>query len=283
MWCGSGGRLWSTAAYRVWVTDCPTLVCQDVYRAAGRRIAVAYRLGRGRYGTVQAMTDPDTPPRRKSPRHARRVAREPRRPTPAGPAPDRAALRAAALAHVARFATTIAGMERMLGRVLQRWGRRAEAEGMEPSLVTQHIAAAAPDIAAVIADMQALGAVDDARFSESRARSLTRAGRSRRAVGAHLQARGVAASVVAQAMEETLGTRGEGAHETELAAALVFVRKRRAGPFISPDCTDDEATMRDRRAMEAMARSGFSRDIACRALGMDAQEAEERIWRMKSA
>ncbi|MCE2578410.1 regulatory protein RecX [Gluconacetobacter entanii] len=234
------------------------------------------------------MTDPDTPPdgtspRRKSPRHARRDARGPRRPPPAGPAPDRAALRAAALAHVARFATTIAGMERMLGRVMQRWGRRVEAEGMEPSAVAAHIAAAAPDIAAVIADMRALGAVDDARFSESRARSLTRAGRSRRAVGAHLQARGVDGAVVAQVMEETLGARGEDAHETELAAALVFVRKRRAGPFARPDATAEEAATRDRRAMEAMARSGFSRDIAMRALEMDTQEAEERIWRMKSA
>lgn len=223
------------------------------------------------------------PARRPASRRAGRTTRRGDAPRPAGPAPDRAALRAAALSHVARFSTTVAGMERVLTRVMQRWGRRAQAEGMEPADIAARIAESAPDIAAVIADMQALGAVDDAQFSESRARSLTRAGRSRRAIGAHLAARGVDGAVVMQAMEETLGARGEEGRETELAAALVFVRKRRAGPFRRPEEEGEAAATRDRRAMEAMARSGFSRDIALRALEMDAQEAEERIWRMKSA
>ena len=204
-------------------------------------------------------------------------------PRPLAPVPDAARLREAALAYLARFSATRVGVERVLARHIDRWVRRAVSSGMDEHEAVQAVLPARGAIAAVVADMEGLGAVDDARFSEFRARSLARAGRSRRMVAAHLGARGVDEATAGQAMEEALGARDGEGRETELAAALVFVRKRRAGPFLRPDADEDEAAQRYRRAMDAMARAGFARDTARQALDMDVSEAEDRIMRMRSA
>src|SRR5215218_4105656 len=47
----------------------------------------------------------------------------------AGPPPTEAALHQAALAHLARFAASEAGLRRVLERRVDRWARRAEVEG----------------------------------------------------------------------------------------------------------------------------------------------------------
>ncbi|ATU72129.1 regulatory protein RecX [Komagataeibacter rhaeticus] len=204
-------------------------------------------------------------------------------PRPLPPAPDAAVLRAVALAYLARFSATRAGVERMLGRHIDRWVRRATGTGMEAGDATRAVAPARAAVARILTDMEGLGAVDDARFSEFRARSLARAGRSRRMVAAHLSARGVDEAIVGSAVEEALGPRDGEGRETELAAALVFVRKRRAGPFLRPDADETEAHTRYRRALDAMARAGFAHGTARRALDMDRDEAEDRIIRMRSA
>lgn len=222
----------------------------------------------------------------------RKTARD--RARPVAPAPDRAALRAAALAHLARFGTTSAGLRQVLERQVQRWGRRAASAGLPSEDVAAQLARALDDIAPVVRDMADLGAVDDAAFAQSRARSLTRTGRSRRAVEAHLAARGVAGDLAETVLDDALGARGGAGGDTELAAALVFARRRRAGPF-APPCDAEpageaesgqaaEAAARRRRlVLEAMARAGFGRAVAEAALDMDPAEAEDRIIRMKSA
>ena len=73
---------------------------------------------------------------RKAPRKPGKHAQKPRRaPRPAGPAPGEAALREAALAHLARFAATEIGLKRVLQRRVDRWARRAESEGALPEVV----------------------------------------------------------------------------------------------------------------------------------------------------
>jgi regulatory protein len=113
--------------------------------------------------------------------------------------------------------------------------------------------------------MVAQGAVDDAAFAESRARRLLRSGRSRRAALAHLREKGVDAATAAAALPE-----GE---EAELAAALAFCRRRRIGPFGAAGVTP-EARL---KALGALARAGFGREMASRALGMEPEEAEARL------
>ncbi|AHI26433.1 regulatory protein RecX [Komagataeibacter swingsii] len=204
-------------------------------------------------------------------------------PRPLAPVPDPARLREAALAYLARFSATRAGVERMLARHIDRWVRRAVSHGMDEGEATRAVQPARGAIAGIVADMEGLGAVDDARFSEFRARSLARAGRSRRMVAAHLGARGVDEATVRHAVEEALGPRDGEGQETELAAALVFARKRRAGPFARADADQAEVDKRYRRALDAMARAGFGHDTARRALDMEREEAEDRIMRMRMA
>lgn len=182
---------------------------------------------------------------------------------PAGPPPDAARLEEAALAHLARFAATEAGLRGVLARRVDRWARAAEAEGRGD---VARLAAAAKAAAAEVAKrMVARGAVDDAAFAESRARRLLRTGRSRRAALAHLRGKGVDAETAAAALPD-----GE---EAELAAALAFCRRRRIGPFGEADPAPEMRL----KALAALARAGFGREVAGRALRMDPSEAEARL------
>ena len=199
---------------------------------------------------------------------ARRGRREAR---PAGNAPTAARLREAALAHLARFAATEAGLRRVLERRVDRWARAAEAEGQPSESVAAAAAKARAAAAEVAAAMVQAGAVDDAAFAESRARRLARAGRSRRAIAAHLAAKGVAAEAAAAAIPDS--------EDAELDAALAFCRRRRVGPFArGPE--DAEA---HRKALAALARGGFAHGIARRALAMDGETAEDRLLAARRA
>lgn len=200
-----------------------------------------------------------------------------RPPKPAGPAPGRTQLHDAALRHLARFSTTQAGLVRVLDRRVDRWLRAATAQGTG----SQDDAAAAKRVVRVVAAaLVAAGMIDDAAFAAARAARLARAGRSRRAVAAHLASKGIAAEVAQGVLPEP---------ERELSAALAFSRRRRIGPF-RPDTDDDtDDTTADAtddnggrlRDMGALARAGFSRDIAERALAMPRAEADGLVLALK--
>lgn len=190
-------------------------------------------------------------------------------PRPAGPPPDAARLRDAATAHLARFAATEVGLRRVLARRVDRWARAAEAEGQDD--IAPRAARAKAEAAEVAKRMAAQGAVDDAAFAESRARRLLRTGRSRRAALAHLREKGVDAATAAAALPD-----GE---EAELAAALALCRRRRIGPF-GPAETPPEARV---KALAALARAGFGREVAGRALRMDPGEAETLLLAARQA
>ena len=175
---------------------------------------------------------------------------------PQGPPPDARSLHDAALRHLARYSATQAGLLRVLGRRIDRWVRTAEAE---PEIV----AAARQAAREVVAKLAAIGAVDDAAFAAGRARSLARSGRSRRAIGAHLAARGVPPELTATLPDDP---------EAELAAALAYTRRRRIGPFRQPP--DPDQQLRD---LARLARAGFPQPIANQVLRMDPDEAEERV------
>lgn len=183
---------------------------------------------------------------------------------PAGPPPTRSKLHEAALAHLARYGTTQAGLIRVLDRRVERWARRAE--NAEPDI----IAGCKRAVREVAQALVASGVIDDAAFAESRARSLTRAGRSQRAVAAHLGARGVAQDTVREALPHD--------PDMELAACLAFTRRRRIGAFRRP-----EAESQDLREMGMLARAGFGHDVASRALGMDFEEAEAMVIQLKQS
>jgi regulatory protein len=179
-------------------------------------------------------------------------------PTPVpGPPPDARSLHDAALRYLARYAATQISLLRVLTRRVDRWAHAAAAE--------PEVTAAAKDAArTVVSRLVAAGAVDDAAFAASRARSLARAGRSRRAISAHLASRGVPGALTAASLPDDPAA--------ELAAALAYVRRRRMGVFRNPP--DPEQRLRD---LARLARAGFDQSVAEQALGMAADAAEALI------
>ncbi|MFC0389573.1 RecX family transcriptional regulator [Muricoccus vinaceus] len=196
--------------------------------------------------------------------------RRERRPVTAGPPPTEARLQEAALNHLARFAATEAGLARVLSRRVARWAQRAGQEGMAPEAIAPVVAAGRAAAQAVARKMVAAGAVDDAAFAAARTRRLSRAGRSRRAIAAHLAAKGVGGETAADMLEET--------ETDEVTAALAHLRRRRQGPFDPAPPEEAEAARAARmKAMGSLARAGFPRDVAEAALDTDPAEAEARI------
>lgn len=189
----------------------------------------------------------------------------PARNKPQQPQPqDAEALRDAALNYLARYAATEAGLLRVLQRRIDRWANLGQTEDTDREALAAQVATANRVAREVVARLAAAGAVNDTAFAESRVRSLVRAGRSRRAIGAHLAAKGVGAEIQRNVLTQSTP-------DTDLAAALVLARRRRIGPFRAGDPPD--AAQR-RRELAIFARAGFPQSVAARALDTDASEAE---------
>jgi regulatory protein len=192
---------------------------------------------------------------------------------PVPPAPDRSRLQEAALAHLARYAATRAGLIRVLDRKIDRWARAATAERPDASDETAAaVEAARVDARALVDRLVSAGAVDDAAFAATRARRLTREGKSRVAVSAHLTAKGVPPAVTADVLPDD--------EEYEVGAALSLARRRRLGPFRRTSEIDAAGRMHE---MSVIARGGFSRAIAERALAMTLDEAEDFLRRLRES
>jgi regulatory protein len=179
-----------------------------------------------------------------------------------------ATLHDAALAYLARYAATEAGLRSVLERRVDRWKRLAQQNEPDAEAIAAQAAAARNAVREVVARLVAAGAVNDAAYAESRARSLVRAGRSRRAVSAYLAAKGVVPETAAAATA-TLAL-----EQSELAAALVLARKRRIGSFRHGQAPDEAGR---RRELGVLARAGFSGSIAHQALTMDLDQAEALV------
>ncbi len=172
----------------------------------------------------------------------------------AGPPPDAGKLYEAAMNHLARYAATEASLARALARRIDRWVRaQADAEPEETARASRQAKA---EIPGVLARLKEQGVLNDDAFAASRARRLTREGKSRRATLAHLAAKGVKSPALADDPER------------ELAAACAYLRRRRAGPF---------GDAPEQKILAAMARGGFAQSVARRALALPREEAEALI------
>jgi regulatory protein len=180
------------------------------------------------------------------------------------PEPTEPLLHDAAVAHLAKYGATQAGVVRVLDRRIARW---AHATGDPDGRATAAKAAAR----AIVAKLAASGAVDDGAFAASRARSLQRAGKSGRAIGAHLAAKGVPKTLADDAVPDD--------EARELAAAVIHARKRRLGPFRK---TDDATPEQRCRELGSLARAGFSHGVARAALALSWEEAEALMTQFRA-
>jgi regulatory protein len=151
-----------------------------------------------------------------------------------------------ALWYLERYPGSVARVRRTLEK---RVRRSVEELGTDP-------AEGAEAVEAVLAKLARLGMLDDARFAESRVRTLRRRGKSARAIRATLLRQGVDVALV----DRALGADGS---LDEVEAARLFARKRRLGPFRRDPSTRAEQREKD---LAKMARAGYRFDVARRVL-----------------
>ncbi len=116
--------------------------------------------------------------------------------------------------------------------------------------------------AAIVREKVDCGALDDRRFAAAWVEELHRKGASRRKMAAKLREKGVAGDVVTAAID-ALDAEVDG--DPELARAIAYARRRRLGSLRDPDQRD---ARRD-KDLAAMARAGFSYDLAKRVVDAD--------------
>lgn len=178
--------------------------------------------------------------------------------------PDEASLYEAALAHLSRYAATESRLARVLARKIDRWAKLQAAEAADGETISAAARTARSSIPRIITRLRTAKLLNDGAFAIARAKRLTGQGKSRRGALAHLAAKGVAPGTAAEALADD--------PERELAAACAFLRRRRAGPF---------GDAPEPKTLAALARTGFSQDIAERALRLDRDTAEELIRKMR--
>lgn len=175
------------------------------------------------------------------------MARAPRKATPQS-------LENAALFYLQRFASSAENLRRVLMRRVERSVRIHDTDRDEGR--------AAVD--ALVDRFQASGLLDDRAYAESRAMTLHRRGVPARGIRARLMEKGVAPDHIEVALAGLAGT----GDNTDFAAAVNLARRRRLGVYRPLPARED---MRE-KDLAALARAGFSYDIARRILEADTPE-----------
>lgn len=176
----------------------------------------------------------------------------------------------AALYYLQRYATSVENLRRVLTRKVNKSCAFHETPP-EPFY---------PEIEALLQRYIATGLLNDKTYAEGRVSSLRRQGRSRQAIAAKLQVKGLARDDIDAALE-TVDTETEAdndaGHDAEFTAALKLAKKRKIGPYRTKPLPDDRLLQRkqQQREMAVLARGGFSFDIAQRALAYDLEEYED--------
>jgi len=157
-------------------------------------------------------------------------------------------LQNAAAFYLERYASSAEGLR----RVLRRRVRKAE---MLEAPVMDNVEQA---IEAVVRKFVSAGLLDDQAFAQTKARALHRRGASSRLTRQRLQAAGVDAATVDEALAGLDDELGADPAQREWKAAVALARRRRLGPF---------RVVRDRgehrtRDLASLARAGFTYDVA---------------------
>ena len=163
-----------------------------------------------------------------------------------------------ALAYLERYASSTENLRRVL---MRRVKRAAAHHGSDPE-----------DGAAMVDDLlrryQETGLLDDDAYARMRTTSLHRRGASKRLIRAQLASKGVDSAIIGKALEAL-----DGEHtNADLAAACRYARRRRLGPWRVRDRDDNRE-----RDLAALARQGFSYDVARRVIESENRETLEEL------
>jgi regulatory protein len=187
--------------------------------------------------------DAATPGPRTAARKPARTRKAPRKVSPQS-------LENAALYYLARFSAPSAHLRRVLFRRIERSIRVHSGDA----------ATARQWVEDLVERFRRSGLLDDTAYAAGKARSLRRRGTSSAIIGRTLRAKGLSATETEAALAGLASEDGRSASETEFAAAARLAQRKRLGPF-RPAAARAELRQRD---MAALARAGFSYDVARR-------------------
>jgi len=164
--------------------------------------------------------------------------------------------------HVERFATTAAHLTRVLLRRAEKARRIHGGENAE-------FTAWAEDI---VGRFVRSGIVDDARYAAGRAATLRTLGKSPGKIRLLLRAKGVAREVIDRIIQLTAVA--DDGSDAAFKAAMAYAQRRRLGQFGRDIETADPEILRKKmvKDLSALARAGFSYDIAKRVLTQSVDE-----------
>jgi regulatory protein len=161
--------------------------------------------------------------------------------------------------YLQRFSTTAAHLRRVLMRRIDK--------SMNPARAATgpRRAEMAAWVDRLLARLVRSGAVDDRAFADGLTARLRRLGKGPGIIRARLAGKGVPHEMIRMVLAETAETHD--GDDAAFVAALAYARRRGLGPF--RDGPDDRDTRR--RELGALARAGFSLDVARRVLahGLD--------------
>jgi regulatory protein len=182
---------------------------------------------------------------------------------------DASRLKEAAHRYLERYDTTRAHLRQVLRAKIHK---NLE---LHPAQATAGAALYA-EVDPLVAQLAAMGLVDDRRYGEITARRMRRRGASAAKVRAKLAARGIDASLI----NEVLASSEDGDAQTaDLVAACATMRRRRFGPYRAPCDDPHEQSARRRKELAALGRAGFSFAVAERVLAQTSPQAAEELSR----
>jgi regulatory protein len=164
-----------------------------------------------------------------------------------------------ALYYLGRYAASSASVRRVLRRRVTKYAQTDDVD-----VETAH-----GWIEAIIQRLVRSGILDDAGYADGRARSLFNRGLSMRMIRVKLSEKGLDRSIVDIAIENLLVEH----QDADLKAALALARRRRLGPYRQEE--KREALLK--RDLSAMARAGFSFEIARRVIEARSVDALEGL------
>ena len=163
-----------------------------------------------------------------------------------------------ALNYLGRYSSTSFQLETILRKFVQRKFIQAD-----PALLDQLI----PE---VINNCVRLGYIDDEAFIRSQFRQGIKSGFSKRRILLRLSQRGINRQLAVAVMEEQIG-RAADEEDSELAAALIYARKKSVGPYSRAKLGPGD----NQRHLARMARNGFAFDIAKQVMALPSADAAD--------
>ena len=162
--------------------------------------------------------------------------------------------------YLGRYASTSNRLETILRKFAQRKLDRAD-----PALLDQIIGE-------VTESCVSFGYIDDEAFIRSQFRQGLRSGFSERRILMKLAQRGINRDL-AQAVMFEQTSRAASQRDSELAAALIYARKKSVGPYSRAEHHPED----NQRHLARLARNGFAFDVAKQVMALPSADAADEV------